>query len=265
VGQRVRADIMDFAQSTLEEIADSELRMVLAAKERFGTHYVNARAASVFLSRCIVGIDHDRMIFARYFALLKKYHMLALLSAVRLHKVQAMRQVLEPGAAAAFAIANPENEHFFEIDKNNIIASDQKLTVKRYRWLELNFKAGSDAIKAKKDLINNQQAHANIVSTESVFDIAEDGEMVNAPFFDAEDEHFVKIDLWLASSIAVALMDLFYGVNKGRDVITFMDRFPEFWQRLKSDTEALRQEIMATERAQAALTKANRGSEPVQR
>lgn len=202
------------------------------------------------------------MIFARYFALMKKYHMLALLSVVRRHKVQAMmdlRQVLEAGTAAAFAIANPQNEHFFEVDQDNIITSHQELAVKRYRWLEQNYKAGSDAIKAKKDLINNQQAHANIVSTDSVFGIAEGGEMVNAPFFDAEDEHFVKIDLWLTASIALEVMDLFYGVNHGSNVITFIDRFPEFFGRLQSDTEALRQEIMATDRAQAALTKANRG------
>jgi hypothetical protein len=41
--------------------------------------------------------------------------MLALLSTLRLHKVQSMmnlRQTLEAGAAAAFAIANPEREHF---------------------------------------------------------------------------------------------------------------------------------------------------------
>ncbi|KYG19477.1 hypothetical protein SE92_03725 [Bradyrhizobium sp. AT1] len=249
---------MDFPQSTLEEIADSELQMVLAAEKRFGQHYVNARAASVFLSRCVIGIDHDRMIFARYFALMKKYHMLALLSVVRRHKVQAMmdlRQVLEAGAAAAFAIANPENEHFFEVDEDNIITSDPKLTVRRYRWLEQNCKAVSDNIKAKKGLINNQQAHANVVSTDSVFGIAQDGEMVDAPFFDAEDPHFVKIDLWLSASVALDVMDLFYGVNQGRDVITFMDHFPEFFTRLQSDTEALRQEIMATDRAQAALVK----------
>lgn len=81
---------MDFPQSTLEEIAESERQMVFSAERRFGKYYVNARAASVFLSRCIIGINHDRMIFARYFALMKKYHMLALLSVVRLHKVQAM-------------------------------------------------------------------------------------------------------------------------------------------------------------------------------
>src|SRR6516164_11309174 len=43
------------------------------------------------------------MMFARFFSLLKKHHMLALLSALRLHKVQTMinlRQVLEAGINA---------------------------------------------------------------------------------------------------------------------------------------------------------------------
>src|ERR1700681_1137136 len=108
---------MDFPQSTLEEITESERQMLLTAKERFGNHYVNARASSVFLSRCIVAVEHDRMNFGRFLALAKKHHMLAIMSAVRLHKVQAMmnlRQVLEAGAAAAFAIANPDNHHFFK-------------------------------------------------------------------------------------------------------------------------------------------------------
>ena len=70
------------------------------------------------------------------------------------------------------------------------------------------------AIKAKKELINNAQSHANVVSADSVFRIADQGDLVSAPFFDIEDDYFVKTDLWLASSIAVELMDLFYGVNK---------------------------------------------------
>lgn len=250
---------MDFPQSTLEEITESERQMVLTAKERFGNHYVNARAGSVFLSRCIVSVDHDRMNFGRFLALLKKHHMLAIMSAVRLHKVQAMmnlRQVLEAGAAAAFAIANPGDHHFFKVDQNNIITSPQRLTEKRYRWLEQNFKAGSDAIKAKKELINNSQSHANIVSTDSVFQISDAGDWINAPFFDREDDYFVKADLWLASSIALELMDLFYGINKGRNVIGFIDDFPVYFAQFERDTAALRAKVMATERYKAAAAKA---------
>jgi hypothetical protein len=251
---------MDFPQSTLEEIAESERQMVLGAKERYGKHFINARAGSVFLSRCIVSVDHDRMNFARFLALLKKHHMLAIMSAVRLHKVQAMmnlRQVIEAGAAAAFAIGNPQDHHFFKVDANNIITSPQELTKKRYRWLEQNFKVGSDAIKAKKELINNAQSHANIVSTDSVFHIADSGDVIKAPFFDIEDDYFVKTDLWLASAIALDLMDLFYGVNKGRNVIGFIDDFPAYLKQFESDTAALRVEMMATDRFKRAMANAN--------
>jgi hypothetical protein len=83
---------MDFPQSTLEEITESERQMVLTAKERFGNHYVNARAGSVF--RPLPCSVEEAPTCLRSF------------SAVRLHKVQAMmnlRQVLEAGAAAADA------------------------------------------------------------------------------------------------------------------------------------------------------------------
>jgi hypothetical protein len=233
---------MDFPQSTIEEITESERQMVLTAKERFGRHFVNARAGSVFLSQCIVSVDHDRMNFGRFLALLKKHHMLAIMSAVRLHKVQAMmnlRQVIEAGAAAAFAIANPEDRHFFKVDANNIITLPPKLTEKRYRWLEQNFKAGSDAIKAKKELINNAQSHANVVSADNI-----------------EDDYYVRTDLWLASAIALDLMDLFYGVNKERSVIGFIDDFPVFLAKFERDTAAPRAEMMATDRFQRAAAKA---------
>ena len=79
-------------------------------------------------------VDHDRMMFARFFTLMKKHHMLALLSILRLHKVQAMmnlRQVLEAGAAAAFAVANREQHHFAETDEQGLLDPSQELTKKR--------------------------------------------------------------------------------------------------------------------------------------
>lgn len=249
---------MSFPQSTLEEITESERQMLLTAKERYGNYYVNARASSVFLSKCIVAIDHDRLNFGRFLAIMKKHHMLSIMSAVRLHKVQAMmnlRQVLEAGAAAAFAIANPEDRHFFKIDDKGIVKTPQKPTDKRYEWLEQNYKDKSDSIKAKKTLINNSQSHANVVSAHSVFRVDDTGELINAPFFDIEDEHFVKSDLWLASAVALEMMDLFYGVNIGRNVIEFMPGFPDFVGSLERDTNALLAEMKATDRYKNAMAK----------
>jgi hypothetical protein len=58
------------------------------------------------------------------FCLAEKTHMLALFSALRLHKVQAMmnlRQTLEAGAAAAFAIAEPEIQHLWTLTKTEYL------------------------------------------------------------------------------------------------------------------------------------------------
>ena len=75
---------MELKQSTFEEVVDSERSLVQNAEARYGKHYLNARACSFFLSRSIVTIElshHET--FARFFSLLKKHHMLALLSTVR--------------------------------------------------------------------------------------------------------------------------------------------------------------------------------------
>src|SRR5262245_17178260 len=160
---------MEFRQSTLEEIIESEGQMVLLAKTRYGEFYSNAIECSIFLSNCIAGINHSRMMFGRFLALTKKHHMLAVLSTVRLHRVQAMmnlRQVLEAGTTAAFAIANPENRHFAETNKQGILDPSQELAKKRYRWLDKHHHAKSEWIRDTKDRINEWAAHANVVSSE---------------------------------------------------------------------------------------------------
>jgi hypothetical protein len=249
---------VEFPQSTLEEIIESERLMLLTAEERYGKYYQNARVCSIFLSRCIASVDHDRMMFARFFALMKKHHLLALLSLLRLHKVQAMmnlRQVLEAGAAAAFAIANPEQHHFAETDAQGLLDPSQELTKRRYKWLHENYRAKSDWIKSTKEQINMSAAHANIVSSGSIFRVADAGDTINAPFFDIEDEYVVKADLRQTASIALTLMDLFYGVNQGRNAISFYPDFAASVGRLARDTDALLAELKATDRFKRGLAK----------
>jgi hypothetical protein len=249
---------MEFSQSTLEEIIESERLMLLASRERYGSYFGHARECSIFLSRSVTAVDHDRMMFSRFFSLMKKHHMLALLSILRLHKVQAMmnlRQVLEAGAAAAFAIANPELHHFADTDKQGLLDPAQALTKKRYQWLDQNYRQKSEWIKAKKEQINLSTAHANIVSSESTFRVADAGGMINAPFFDIEDEYTAKADLWQTGSIALTLVDLFYGVNQGRNVIEFCPGFTCHVGRLAQDNEALINEIKSTDRFKQALAK----------
>jgi len=249
---------MEFRQSTLEEIIESEGQMVLLAKTRYGEFYSNAIACSIFLSNCIAGVDHSRMMFGRFLALTKKHHMLAVLSTVRLHRVQAMmnlRQVLEAGAAAAFAIANPENRHFAETNKQGILDASPELAKKRYRWLSKHYRTKSDWIRDAKDRINEWAAHANVVSSERVFRVDQDGVVANTPFFDVEDDYLVKTDLWQSAAVALELMDLFYGVNIRSDFITFHADFARHMERLARTTDALLDEQKASERYKGAMAR----------
>lgn len=243
---------MTYPQSTLQELAESERQMVLEAEARFGKHWAEARASSIFLSRCIVAIDHDRMHTGRFIAIVKKHHLLAIMSAVRLHKSQAMwnlRQVLEAGAHAAFAIANPGDEHFFKWE-NGLLVLPPKLTGKRYDWLAQNHKPFSDAIKAKKDMLNETQTHANVVAAHGVFRV--EGDQAHAPFFDVEDQYHVKLDLWLATAVALDVMKLFREVNQGYNVIEFVEGFEGYLAMLENRVVALMDEMKTTDRWQRA-------------
>ncbi len=129
--------------------------MLLDAPARYGQHYAHARAATMYLSLCIVSIEFDRAdMFGRLFLLMKKHHTLAFFSALRLHKVQAM-------------IANPEAHHFVDTDPFGILDPSQKLTKKRYRWLGDKYPDKSKWIADTKDKINATTAHANVISGDS--------------------------------------------------------------------------------------------------
>jgi hypothetical protein len=166
-----------------------------------------------------------------------------------------LRQVLEAGAAAAFAIANPEMEHFANVDAQGLLDPTQALTRTRYQWLEANYRSKSDWIKEKKEQINLSTAHANVVSTETVFRVTDAGDTVNAPFFDVEDEYMVKADLWMMGSIALTMVDFFYGVNQGQNVIEFCPDFAGHVQQTAQENEALLTELKSTDRFKRALAK----------
>jgi hypothetical protein len=183
--------------------------VVLNGAARYGRHYIHARG-SACLSSCVVGVELDRTdAFGRMFSLTKKQHLLAFLSSLRLHKVQAMldlRHALEAGAAAAYAIANPRVLDFVDVDPYGTMETSQNLTNNRYRWLDENYPEPSKWIKEVKGLINGQTAHANIISGHDTYRVEESGEAASTPYFDIEDEHDVKGDLWLIARAAIIVM-----------------------------------------------------------
>lgn len=114
---------MEFKQSTFGEIIDSEREMFLTASERYGDFFINASEFNVLLNEFIKSVDPDRFIFAMFLSQIRKHTTLALFSAVRLHHIQAMmnlRQVLEAGSCAAYAIANIDKSGFADEEASYI-------------------------------------------------------------------------------------------------------------------------------------------------
>lgn len=252
---------MEFKQDTFGDIIESEKQMVLSGTERYGDYFINASEFNNLLQQFVKSIDPDRFIFAMFLAQVRKHNTLALFSALRLHNIQAMmdlRQELEAGSCAAYAIANPNKEGFADTDKNGIIDATQELTKKRYKWLDDNFKKGSDAIKNMKGAINNSTAHSNIVYAHNNFQYDGKKGRFITPYFDIEDEYLVKTDLWQIGNIAMGLMDLFYGVNKDLGVIKFVGDFVARLKTLEVENHRLKAEMMKTDRYKNAQKLANK-------
>jgi len=99
-------------------------------------------------------------------------------------------------------------------DEDGILNPTQELAKNRYKWLEQNFPDASDAIKKIKESINSS-AHSNIADANRNFNFDAIGRHFDTPFFDFEDDHFVKSDLWIIANVAMGLMRSTQNVNPG--------------------------------------------------
>lgn len=242
---------METKQNTIGEIIETEKQLFLNAADHYGEYFKNAFEFNCLLQDFLKSADPDRWIFAMFLGQVRKHHLLAIFSAVRLHHVQAMldlRQVLEAGSCAAYAIANPGQDGFADFAENGLVDASKELTNKRYAWLETNYKAGSDAIKNMKGLINSSTAHSNIVYAQKNFRFDDQSRRFVTPFFDFEDEYHVKCDLWQMANIAMGLMDLFFGINKSIGVIKFVDDFIPRLKALEAENLRLKTEMMSSQR-----------------
>ncbi len=242
---------MDFKQSNMGEILDSEHQMVLAGAERFGAYFVNASDFNALLARFVKSVRPDRYIFAMFLSQIRKHTTLALFSAVRLHRIQAqmdLRQVLEAGSCAAYALVNPDPSGFVDVDTDGILDASKELTTKRYRWLDEHFSLGSVAIKKMKKTINESTAHSNIVYAHNTFKFDDEQGRFRTPFFDLEDEYLVQTDLWQVANVAMGLMDLLYGVDQTVHAVQFVEDFVPALKVLEAENNRLKAEMMATER-----------------
>jgi hypothetical protein len=248
---------VEFKQNTIEQILESEYAAISSALERYGKHYDNALAISVYLTSFLESFDQSRWVFGSFMGEVKKHQLLSLFSTIRLHKVQAMmnlRQVVEAGACAAYAIANPDHNDFVDTDEHGILDPSQRLARKRYKWLDEHYPDGSKAIKDIKEELNKTTSHANLINAYSSGAWAAE-DWFSTPFFDIEDSYHVQTDLWRIGNAGLVLMLFFQEINSTRNVLKFAANFGVVIEHLRTENESIRAEMMASSRFQAAMEK----------
>ena len=241
--------IMEFKQTTIGDLIESEREMVLTGAERYGEYFINASEFNALLNNFVKSIDDPgKFIFVAFLSQVRKHHTLALFSAVRLHHIQCrlnLRQVLEAGAWAAYAMVHENRDRFCETDVEGILHIPERLKTARNNWLNQNFKIKSDKIKNLKKIINKSAAHANIIYTFQNFKAKPvDDPGFHTPFFDFDDDYKVKNDLWFIANIALDLMDLFYGVNQQYKVFQLADDFNTRFKQLVDQNNRLKSEMI---------------------
>lgn len=235
-------------QSNLSEILTSELRVFTTAPKKYGDYFSHALQSYKLLQRFVIKVSNPGWLFVAFLAHIRKHHLLALMSVVRLHHVQAfmnLRQVLESGANASYALVNPNSDDFANITPEDLLEVSDKVKKKIYRWLDQNYPKSSKAIKSMKKMMQ-QSSHSNIIDVHRTFKYLRRGKHVElkTPFFDLENDFQIKSDLWVIANIAMGLMDLFYGVNLKYKIITFSPNFKKDLQSLEKENKRLKKIMM---------------------
>ena len=99
-----------------------------------------------------------------------------------------------------------------------------------------------------KNVINEIDSHANIVTAQQTFKHDLEAGQFNTPYFDYEDEMLVRTDLWQIANVAQGIMDLFYGVNQILGGIKLQDGWCDKFQALANENDRLKTEMLAHER-----------------
>ncbi|WP_321886454.1 hypothetical protein [Paraburkholderia bannensis] len=202
---------------SIEEFSHIEHQLILGAEERYGDFFTTARDVSLVLSNIMSWPTKDCDIFIRFLSQMKKAHTLALMSLVRQHRIQAkmtLRYFLESTVHAAYALVHVDTTNYFDTADGKK-HDPQKASRAAYAWIREHFESHSDEIKRMKDLINEQTAHANVYNSFHNFEfVGGENAAIYTTFFDFDDDHWLKVDLWECAQAGLVAADLILAIRK---------------------------------------------------
>jgi hypothetical protein len=202
---------------SIESFSIDEHEMVLRAKGRYGEFFSNALDVTLLLSNIMMWPTTDCDIFIRFLSQMKTYHTLSLMSLVRQHRIQAkmdLRYFLESSVHAAYSLVHVETTNYFD-SADGKRYDYKKATKVANLWLNEHFQQHSNEIKRVKDQINEQTAHANALNSFHNFRfVGGNAPEIHTSFFDFEDDHWLKVDLWECAQSGLVAIDLILNVRQ---------------------------------------------------
>ncbi len=253
----------------LSKLIGLEQQEILASQEKYKEFFEHAFKSHTLLQKFITNAKPEAFFFLIFLSQIRKQHLLAILSVARKHHVQMvmnLRQVLEAGATAAYAIGNPKTEDYANLTELGLLETPAKLVAKRYQWLDKHYPNGSKAIKDIKDQIQ-KSVHANIVDAYRNFKVKNGTDLleIHTPFFDYENDFQTKSDFWIIGNVAMGLVDLFYGVNKDYNVLTFKDDFVANLLLFEAENKRLKEIQMQTSKFKRADERARKRNQMIEK
>jgi hypothetical protein len=240
-------------------IADEERQMIVDAEAKYGRYYVNARQASLVLSNLVSKNTVNCEMFMRFFTQVKKFHTLALFSAVRRHRLQTqwnLRTFYEASVDTAYALVHTDPSLYFNSETKQPV-DPQKARARAYKWLEEGHPASSTHIKEAKDRINDHYSHASVTASHNNFVIVPNSDdQIWTPFFDREDVLKTQVELWSVAQAGLIVIDLLITIQKAKGGFELHPAVNEFGS-LTQENNALLAELVATPRWQAATREAD--------
>lgn len=239
----------------LLDLSKQENLLVEKAPSELGPEFVLAHDLVFFTDEFFVSVNHEALpypalMFLTFHAQFHNALVLCLLSSVRKHNVQfhmMLRQALENGVLACYALFETNKDAFYKVNKYDIIEIDKNIKVKAYNWLEKNYKDRSDMIKHMKEYINELFAHAGSPDP-SNFHFDRSSSEFYTKFFDSDDILFAKIRLHLVGKTALVFLDLFAKIIKTIPIVSLVDDFSQKIDSFINESIQIENEIKSSHR-----------------
>ncbi|MEW9702952.1 hypothetical protein [Paenibacillus sp. SI8] len=228
-------------------VSTTEHQMIINSFDEYGDYYRYATESIDLLNGFIASIRTDAHVFMIFLSQIQKSSILAVLSTLRRHDVQALmtvRHLLESSVLATYSFIEHDLDEYAYTSKNGYAIEKKKIKERARKWLNAEFPEYSNKIKQIKGQINDFYAHANLLSAFANYEFSE-VDKITLRLFDKKEDLFIKQRLWWIGNICFGIMDLFIKVNQKYPIITLINEIDERMISLARYNNKLQEELMS--------------------